>query len=98
MPEAGRRRKPKGPAVRFSGPGVSRRPPAAAEPGSAVTAFRLAAARRVRHAGGMETLLTVMGWVAVAILAWFTFDFVRNLVRSRQQTRERTDKVGKDLY
>ena len=46
----------------------------------------------------METLLTVMGWGAVAFLAWFTFDFVRNLVRSRQQTRERTDKVGKDLY
>lgn len=66
--------------------------------GPDLAAFRLAAVRRVRHAGGMETLLTVMGWGAVAILAWFTFDFVRNLVRSRQQTRERTDKVGKDLY
>lgn len=35
----------------------------------------------------METLLTVMGWVAVAILAWFVFDFFRQLFVKRGSRR-----------
>jgi hypothetical protein len=46
----------------------------------------------------METLLTVMGWVSVAILAWFIYGFVRNVVRGLQKPRSRTDNVNKDLY
>jgi len=46
----------------------------------------------------METALTIMGWVAIAILAWFVFSFFRNFVRDRQKPGARTDKVGKEMY
>lgn len=46
----------------------------------------------------MELMLTVMGWVAIAILAWFAFTTLRNLVRVRHKPGTRTDKVGKDIF
>ncbi|HHX97790.1 MAG TPA: hypothetical protein P5169_04845 [Kiritimatiellia bacterium] len=45
----------------------------------------------------METLLTVMGWLAVAALAWFLYDFVRKFFAKRMP-RERTENVNKDMY
>jgi hypothetical protein len=46
----------------------------------------------------METLLTVMGWVSVGILAWFIFGFLRSMVRGMQKPKSRTDNVKKDMY
>lgn len=46
----------------------------------------------------METVLTIMGWVSIGILAWFTFGFLRNVVRGWQKPKSRTDNVNKELY
>ena len=46
----------------------------------------------------METMLTVMGWVSVGILAWFIFRFLRNRFRALQKPRSRTDNVNKEMY
>ena len=46
----------------------------------------------------METILTLMGWGSIAILAWFIFGFLRNLIKAWRRPRSRTDTVSKDMY
>jgi hypothetical protein len=46
----------------------------------------------------METLLTIMGWVSVGILAWFILGFLRSIVRGMQKPKARTDNVNKEMY
>jgi hypothetical protein len=93
MPEAARGIKPK--ESEFSRPGM--RP--AGEPGLFRVCFGIACRRRfVRESTNMETILTIMGWVSVAILAWFIYGFVRNIVRGLQRPKSRTDNVNKDMY
>ena len=60
--------------------------------------FLLAARGALLDSERMETMLTVMGWVSVGILAWFIFRFLRNRFRALQKPRSRTDNVNKEMY
>lgn len=47
----------------------------------------------------METLLTIMGWVSIGILAWFIWGWLAGMVRGWKKSAPRiTENVKKDVY
>ena len=47
----------------------------------------------------METMLTVMGVISIAVLAWFVVGWLRAIVQALRKPKGRaTDSVGKDMY
>lgn len=47
----------------------------------------------------METLLTAMGVISIAVLAWFVWGWLWGMVRGRKKSAPRkTDNVQKDIY
>ncbi|HOE00469.1 MAG TPA: hypothetical protein PLD40_06990 [Kiritimatiellia bacterium] len=47
----------------------------------------------------MELALTIAGWISVALLGWFIWQWLAGMVRGwRRTTTTITQNVNKDLY